>query len=906
MAPAYSREVDAILECAKGLARDTNRKLSSAHLLLALFTTPNQAQHYLREQAIDEDRLLSALKRLEEEPPGMLDTVLERASLMAEGSRVVAMTTLHLFAALAAFKDSAAYRLLDQSGINVARLRTTAMGFFLGDETPRRFRVKPGDRPRLDPTPVRRPEGGREPSPIGFHPELLAARPPKSRPATQSSTSTITQPPVPRRGDRSGPQRPKSKTSTERDLARRLFGDVEKRQKKPKTPKKPDDEPTGRDGRDRADHTAKPSTPRKPKAGAGQRPRPSRRSGAGKSRAKKPSKAKSTTGQSETAAPDEDPGRRFELPDSEYPTINKFGRNLTAASARGEIDPVVGRDVEIHQLIDILNKRRANNPLLVGDPGVGKTAIVEGLARLVATEAEDAPGLQGRVIVELESGRVFSGTGLRGSLAERLIALKDEVEAANGHVVVFLDEVHRWIGGGGSDQGPDGTEELKPALARGRFPCIGATTYEEYRRAVEADPAFGRRFQVVRVEEPTPEETVRILERLAPDYAAHHQVAVSAPAIEAAARLSHRYVHDRRNPDKAITVLDLAGSRVRRMGGEMVDQRIVAEVVAELSGIPASKLLMADRERFLTMEDVLMKHIVGQERALARIAHVLRRNYAGFVNGRPIGSFLFLGPTGVGKTETAKVLADFLFHSREALTSVDMSEYREAHTVSRLLGAPPGYVGHDAGGILTEAIRRRPYQILLFDEIEKSHAAVQNLLLQLLEEGRLTDSRGRPADFTNAVVILTSNLGAEEALASGAGVGFGRTDRSGDDRAERVRDAARRRLEPELWNRIDEQLVFDPLSRDQVERIALLKLQQSSRRLLEEANIAYSASPAVVGFLIEHGGYDPKLGARPMRRALERFVEGPIADLILSGEVAAPAEIQVDVEGGELVFDIRS
>ena len=395
-----------------------------------------------------------------------------------------------------------------------------------------------------------------------------------------------------------------------------------------------------------------------------------------------------------------------------------------------------------------------------------------------------------------------------------------------------------------------------------------------------------------------------ILEGVREEYSQHHKVEFSDQAFRAAARLSHRYLPDRRNPDKALAILDLAGSKARRLNVETVDEAVIAKVVSEMSGIPANRLLMSDRERFLQMEDVLMRSIVGHERNLARVAHVLRRNYAGFVSGRPIGSFLFLGSTGVGKTETAKVLADFLFHDRDAVLALDMSEFSESHSVARLVGAPPGYVGHDTGGQLTTAIRQKSYQIVLFDEIEKASPAVLNLLLQMLEEGRLTDSRGRVADFSNTVVIMTSNLGADVAFKSQASVGFAREKSGGDAVADRVRDAARRTLEPELWNRFDETLVFEPLTRDQVERIAHLKLQQSSRRLLDEKGIAFTATPAVIDFLIEHGGYDRKLGARPLRRSMERYVEGPIAELILQGAVEPPADVLVDVESDELVFDV--
>ena len=860
---SYSRELEAVLHEARSLAKSTRRRLCSAHILLALFTAPNQAQQYLREQDVDEDALLAKLSRVEDDPPELMESIMDRAARMAEGRHTSTLTSLHLLAAITGFKDCAGYRLMRQTGANMAQIRNRALGLFLGDELPRRFRVKTGETLRVQPDQPKPAVSKRAETRanIGVHPSL--ARESSRVRTTQTTQKPKTQPPK---------ETTTGKRALQKDLAERLFKkSVSKLPavgKKVTTPKK----------------KAPPVRPKQ--------------------------KAKTK----------QDLGEKYELSAEQFPTLTRFGRNLTAEAQRGRIDPVVGRTKEIGQLIDILNKRRANNPLLLGDAGVGKTAVVEGLAQVIV-DASSSSGLEGRVIIEIDAGRFFGGTGLRGSLAERLTSLKEEVEKTEGRAIVFLDEIHRWLGSASADSALDGVEELKPALARGVFPCVGATTYEEYRKSFENDPAFSRRFQIVRVEEPTVEETIEILHGVCDAYAKHHNVEFDDVALEAAGRLSHRYLTERKNPEKALAVLDLAGSKARRLATDStsqetnesdedepvkptVDDSIVAEVVAEMSGIPASKLLMSERERFLRMEDHLMKAIVGHERVLSRIAHVLRRNYAGFINDRTIGSFLFLGPTGVGKTETAKVLAGFLFHSADALLAIDMSEYSESHSVARLIGSPPGYVGHESGGILTESIRRTPYQIVLFDEIEKANSAVAHLLLQILDEGRLTDSRGRTADFSNTVVIMTSNLGADEASSHDTKVGFSQQNKRRNDLADRVIAAVRKRIEPELWNRIDEPLVFEPLTRNQIERIAHLKLQQSSRRLLDESGIAYSATEAVVDFLIEHGGFDAKLGARPIRRVLERYVEGPIADLILRGDVHAPAEIEVGVEGGELVFDV--
>jgi ATP-dependent Clp protease ATP-binding subunit ClpC len=898
----YSSELQTVLSEARDLARETGRATSSGHLLAALYTEPNQARDYLRERAIAVDQLLT--RRPPADPPGLVEAVLDRAERMARGGMASTVTSLHLLAALSAFKDGSAYKLLLRAGIDVAELRTIAMGFLTSGERPSRYRTAGEPGALLERTMATGASGGAGSSggaearqrgagtSIAFHPQLDQTRtrtrrstplfdagqpvvpPPATPPAPPQPAPTAlaaSPPPVadpPANASGTGGRTP----SSDSELAKRLFGGSKKNKRV--TPVSRKQRPASeKAGAPAAGPSATPTAARPPAP-----TRASRAKGGG------------------------DPGDAWELDPADFPTLVRFGRNLTAAAARGTIDSVVGRDREIGQLIDILNKRRANNPVLVGEAGVGKTAVVEGLAcRMVSGQA---PGLGDRVLIELEAGRVFGGTGLRGSLAERLVALRKEVAGAEGKIVVFLDEVHRWLAGAG-DQGVDGVEELKPALARGDFPCIGATTHAEYKKSFENDSAFARRFQMVRVEEPSVDETIEILRGVRPLYAEHHDVDITDEALATAARLAHRHLTTRRNPDKALAVLDLAGSKARR-DAQRVDERMVAKVIAEMSGVPESKLLMSERERFLRMEDHLMASVVGHERSLARIAHVLRRNYAGFVTGRPIGSFLFLGPTGVGKTETAKALADFLFHSGDAMTVIDMSELAEAHSVARLIGAPPGYVGHDGGGQLTDAVRQRPYQIVLFDEIEKAHPTVHNLLLQVLDEGRLTDSRGRTTDFTQTVVVMTSNLGAGASLRARAPLGFGRDEAEEQaQREEPVIEAARAGLTPELWNRIDEPLVFGPLSRSQVERIAHLKLQQSSRRLLDEKGIAYACEPAVVSFLVDHGGYDPSLGARPMRRALERYVEGPIADLILRGEVVAPAQILVSVGDGELSFAIE-
>ncbi len=603
------------------------------------------------------------------------------------------------------------------------------------------------------------------------------------------------------------------------------------------------------------------------------------------------------------------PGERFRLDPQRFPTLSALGRNLTVMAAQGRIDPLVGREREVEEVIDILHKRRANNPCLIGEPGVGKTAIAEGLALKVASGAVPE-SMADCILVGLDVGSIVGGTQLRGSFNERMAALRAEVAAAEGSVVVFIDEIHTMLGAGASGENAlDAAGELKQALARGEFPCIGATTTDEYRRYIEEDPALERRFQPVVVEEPSAEVALHILAGLAPRYGTHHRVQFSDEALESAVRLSARYISDRFLPDKAINLLDLAGARAHRQGLSAVGHAEVAEVVARATGIPLEKLLSTDGERLLRMEAELGRQIIGHEPVLRRICQTIRRNYAGFSSERPIGSFLFLGPTGVGKTETVKVLADFLFQSRDAMTRLDMSEYMEPHSVARMIGSPPGYVGHEEGGQLTEALRRRPYQIVLLDEIEKAHRDVLNVLLQVLDEGKLTDGRGRSVDFSNTVVVMTSNLGSQHYGETRRSIGFGaQAGGAGDEQdemAQRVLQTAKRAFPPELWNRIEERLVFAPLESAQVADVARLLLSVSSRRLQAERGISFAADDSAVQYLIEHGGYDREMGARPMRQAIQRLVEGPIAEQILAGRARRGDRLRIHAveQGRSLAID---
>ncbi len=588
------------------------------------------------------------------------------------------------------------------------------------------------------------------------------------------------------------------------------------------------------------------------------------------------------------------------LDSTAYPWLASLGRNLTELAALGRLDPLVGREREVEEVIDILGKRRTNNPLLVGEPGVGKTAIVEGVAqKVLASRGGD------RVFVELDMASILAGTQLRGSFSEKLNGIKEEVRRSFGRVVVFIDEIHTVVGAGSTGEGPqDASNELKAALARGEFPCIGATTHDDYRQHIERDPALERRFTPVLVREPSIPDTVEILRGIIGRYEQHHRVRYAPQGLEAAASLSARYVTDRFLPDKAVAVVDLAGSRAHRRGAREVGVHQIAQVVARMAGVPESRLVATDRERILALEKALEERVVGHREAIARVSQVLKRNYAGFATRRPMGSFLLVGPTGVGKTELARALADALYGTRDALVRVDMSECSEATGVARLVGAAPGYVGYGEGGQLTEAVRRRAASVIVLDEIEKAHRDVLMLLLQVLEEGQLTDGRGRRVDFCNAVLVLTSNLGGAEAARSSGAIGFG-AEEKGPPPEERALATARDALPLELWNRLDERIALRALGREELARIAALLLAESSARLAAERTIRFTAGEDVGQYLLDHGGFDPALGARPMRGAVQRLVEAPLAERILAGEFGPGDEIFVRAGKGQLCFERR-
>ncbi|CAI3793260.1 Chaperone protein ClpB [Pseudomonas sp. MM221] len=693
--------------------------------------------------------------------------------------------------------------------------------------------------------------------------------------------------------------------------------------------------------------------------------------------------------------------------------LDKYTVDLTKRAEEGKLDPVIGRDDEIRRTVQVLQRRTKNNPVLIGEPGVGKTAIAEGLAqRIINGEVPD--GLKGKRLLALDMGALIAGAKYRGEFEERLKGLLNELSKQEGQIILFIDELHTMVGAGKGEGAMDAGNMLKPALARGELHCVGATTLNEYRQYIEKDAALERRFQKVLVEEPSEEDTIAILRGLKERYEVHHKVAITDGAIIAAAKLSHRYITDRQLPDKAIDLIDEAASRIRMeidskpevldrldrrliqlkvesqalkkeedeaakkrleklteeierlereysdleeiwasekaevQGSAQIQQKIeqarqeletarrkgdlsrmaelqygvipdlerslqmvdqhgktenqllrnkvteeeIAEVVSKWTGIPVSKMLEGEREKLLKMEALLHQRVIGQNEAVTAVANAVRRSRAGLSDpSRPSGSFLFLGPTGVGKTELCKALAEFLFDTEEAMVRIDMSEFMEKHSVARLIGAPPGYVGYEEGGYLTEAVRRKPYSVVLLDEVEKAHPDVFNVLLQVLEDGRLTDSHGRTVDFRNTVIVMTSNLGSAQIQ-----------ELVGDREAQRaaVMDAVGAHFRPEFINRIDEVVVFEPLGREQIAGITEIQLGRLRSRLLER-ELSLSLSPEALDKLIAVG-YDPVYGARPLKRAIQRWIENPLAQLILAGQFVPGTSITATVEGDEIVF----
>jgi ATP-dependent Clp protease ATP-binding subunit ClpC len=656
-------------------------------------------------------------------------------------------------------------------------------------------------------------------------------------------------------------------------------------------------------------------------------------------------------------------GQRVTDPQAEsrYKSLDKYSRDLTALAREGKLDPVIGRDKEILRLIQILSRRTKNNPVLIGEAGVGKTAIAEGLAQKIASN--DVPEiLTGKRVVALDLGALIAGSRFRGEFEERLKSVMEEVQRSNGDIIMMIDELHTVVGAGAAQGAMDASNMLKPALARGELQCIGATTLDEFHKYIEKDAALERRFAPIYVDEPSPEDAILMLKGLRDRYEAHHKVRYSDEALEAAVHLADRYVTDRHLPDKAIDLMDEAAAKLRvalysmppelkeikkeidkitaeeEQAGisrdyeraaqkkveklrleadynekrdkweadnhidEVVDVNDIADVVHQWTGIPLTQMLETESSKLLQMEARLHEKIIGQDEAIHAISDAIRRARAGLKDpGRPIGSFIFIGPSGVGKTELAKALAGFMFDDEDALVRIDMSEYHEQHTVSRLFGAPPGYVGYEEGGQLTEAVRRRPYRVLLFDEIEKAHPEVWNALLQILDDGRMTDGHGNVVDFRNTVLIMTSNLGTEY-VRKGGTLGFLQPNSNSEERDahDKIEKALKGSFRPEFLNRIDDVIMFSPLSVEQMEQIVDLQMKEVQNRL-DDFKVKVDLSAEARTWLAKQG-YDPTFGARPLRRAIQKFIESPLSVELLGGKFKDGGKVKVGVADDKIVF----
>ena len=648
---------------------------------------------------------------------------------------------------------------------------------------------------------------------------------------------------------------------------------------------------------------------------------------------------------------------------SATPVIDKYGKDITREAAEGRLDPVVGREMEIERLAQILSRRKKNNPVMIGEPGVGKSAIIEGLAKRIV-ERKVARTLLDKRIISLDMAAIVAGTKYRGQFEERLKAVIDEV-SANKNVIMFIDEIHNIVGAGNASGSMDAANLLKPALARGEFQCIGATTLDEYRKSIEKDGALERRFQKVLIEPTTPEQTLEILHNIKEMYEKHHGVSYTEDALRACVTLTERYISDRFFPDKAIDAMDEAGSRVHitrvdtpkeiedleqriaqaqenkfkavqeqnfesaasyrdqqeklkadleeakeRWEAELDSRRVtvneghIAEVVAMMTGVPTQRIAQSEGIRLLGMTDELKKQVIGQDEAIDKIARSIRRNRAGLRDPkRPIGSFMFLGPTGVGKTLLAKKLAQFLFNSDEALIRVDMSEYMEKFNVSRLVGAPPGYVGYEEGGQLTEKVRRHPYSVVLLDEIEKAHPDVFNMLLQVLDEGSLTDGLGRKVDFKNTIIIMTSNIGTRELKDFGAGVGFNTSELTKERSDSVIRKALNRQFSPEFLNRVDDIVTFGALNHDCILKIVDIELASFYKRV-EDSGLKLEITAAAKNLVADHG-FDIQYGARPLKRAIQSEIEDPLSEMLLREEAKNGDTIVIDAKDGEITTHIK-
>jgi len=864
-ADRLSKEARTIVSQADVVSRATGRTTSSVHYLVATYLVECQARELLVETGVDEVKVLDTFEKMpeREDAPEVLAEVHRHAEALAESADSPEITSMILLASLLRVRQALASKVLDRAGVNVSGLRARVIGqVTLLQDRASSTGVRPAvQRPGEEARQGTRLDTSRMDTARGLdrgttRPDLAALRP--QEPQADDAPRPVSRPAL----------EPDGRSAT--TVGRRIVfaAPIELRtQRQESVPE------------------VKPPAPDKPPPAAEPRapePRP-------------PVPAKTSKG--------------FELDPDSYPTLCELGRNLTAAALRGEVDPLIGREALVDAVIDILLMKQVNNPCLIGEAGVGKTAIAEGLALKLAGNVAQYGKLGSAVIVEIQVSSLLAGTSLRGAFSERMRKLRDEVAKADGQVIVFMDEIHTIMGAGTGDGPLDAANDLKSALSRGRFPLIGATTKAEYERHIEKDPAMERRFQVVPVPEPSVPEAIAILSGVAPIYARHHAVRYVHDAVVSAVHLSKRFITDRCLPDKAIAVLDRAGAQVKRAGRDQVMPDDIARAVHVLTAVPMDRLLADERGRIRDLAADLQARIVGHDAAMQRIARRVQRNYAGFSGDRPLASFLLVGAAGSGKTETARALAQALFVLDDALIRFDMSEFTEGHSVARLIGSPPGYVGHGQAGLLAQALQKRPYRVLLFDDVDKAAPEVLALLLQLLDAGKITDNHGQVVDVRNCILVMTSNLGAE-LLGSGPkrrSIGFGSFDaplpegQAGDPGVESVLECARAALPPEFWSRIDDAIVFRPLSLGAARQVVERTLQASARRLYDARLIRYEVDDSVVD-LVVGAGVDPALGIRPLRSRIEEVVEAFVTDCILDGALQPGAQAQLTVHEGHLVL----